>query len=90
MADDEDTYTEEPLDQVGGGWKQYVASGALSSNGSPGAGELPLGAVSRSNRPGPTSYPVEREGRSAFVKLLPFGGVGGRTLQLRAGGDRGR
>lgn len=44
VADDEDTCTEEPLDQVGRGRKQYVGSGAKSWNGSPGSQEsFPLG-----------------------------------------------
>ena len=41
VADDEDTCLEEPLDQVGGGWKQYVGSGAGSWNGSLGSQESP-------------------------------------------------
>ncbi|KAF3820084.1 hypothetical protein GH733_015593 [Mirounga leonina] len=41
VADDEDTCTEEPLDQVGGDWMQYVGSGALSWNGSLGSQESP-------------------------------------------------
>lgn len=65
VADDEDTCTEEPLDQVGGGCKQYVGSGALSWNGSLGSRESPrLGTVSRPNSPSPTSYLVKSEGRA--------------------------
>lgn len=44
VADDQDTCTEDPLDQVSRSWKQYVGSGVLSWNGSPGSLESsPLG-----------------------------------------------
>ncbi|VFV40868.1 doublecortin domain-containing protein [Lynx pardinus] len=60
VPDDEDTCAEEPLDQVCRGWKQYVGSGVLSWNRSPGSqGQFPLGAVSRLNSPSPTSYLVK-------------------------------
>uniref|UniRef100_A0A8C0LLX6 Doublecortin domain containing 2B n=1 Tax=Canis lupus dingo TaxID=286419 RepID=A0A8C0LLX6_CANLU len=44
VADDQDTCTDDPLDQVSRSWKQYVGSGVLSWNGSPGSLESsPLG-----------------------------------------------